>query len=445
MFGFRPDWRKSLGKLDNPEIGLSLLGSMLDAKENQTIFVIGDSTGNDTDEWVYLLGQKIATKFPGYNVKYTKYDDASGRYEAFSDIANVGEERHLRCDPSYGTYLYQLNPADIPLTSPDLDARIKVSLDDWTPGAQRTIFGRYTSAGYRSWKLMISSSNQLNYNWSDDGTNNVTKGYSVNTNQFTDGQAYWLRVTHDVDDGAGNNVVKLYKSDDGITWTELQTITTEGVTTIFDAQTAYNIGGYSYDGEKITGKIYDVEIRDGIDGDVISPKPIDAWKPYPSNTSHAGAFEGYPTVYIYNGSIPGYNINHFNDLTRIRKMIFNSVCPLVFCSVSHNDADSRGADYLAKWETLVNAIKAYCINPNIVMLTQNPEISPASYISSHAMRRRLLLGYARQNNLGIVDTYLAFLQDGRPLSDLIKADGLHPQPAGSQVWADAVWKYLNII
>lgn len=46
------------------------------------ILVIGDSTGNETTEWVYLFGQWLVTEYQTHSVSYRLWDDGGGVYAA---------------------------------------------------------------------------------------------------------------------------------------------------------------------------------------------------------------------------------------------------------------------------------------------------------------------------------------------------------------------------
>lgn len=48
--------------------------------EDATMLVVGDSTGNETTEWVYLTAQHLAGQFPAYTVTYQIWDDTAKAY-----------------------------------------------------------------------------------------------------------------------------------------------------------------------------------------------------------------------------------------------------------------------------------------------------------------------------------------------------------------------------
>lgn len=50
------------------------------------IVVLGDSTGNETGEWVYLLATDLATQYPEFTVDYRLWDEGTSAYSAPSTI-----------------------------------------------------------------------------------------------------------------------------------------------------------------------------------------------------------------------------------------------------------------------------------------------------------------------------------------------------------------------
>jgi lysophospholipase L1-like esterase len=63
-----------------------LLAKLTANQENASIAVLGDSTGNDANEWVYLLTQALGARFPAYTVKYSLWSDGTKSYPAPSTI-----------------------------------------------------------------------------------------------------------------------------------------------------------------------------------------------------------------------------------------------------------------------------------------------------------------------------------------------------------------------
>ena len=114
---------------------------------------------------------------------------------------------------------------------------------------------------------------------------------------FANATEGWVRVVHDVDNGAGGNDVKFYTSTDGIAWTQLgTTITTAGVTSIFPSTSRYSVGARglgSSEAFAADSRIYEVQVRDGINGPSVVPYLPDAWEVI--NTGFP-TFEGAPVL-----------------------------------------------------------------------------------------------------------------------------------------------------
>lgn len=90
--------------------------------------------------------------------------------------------------------------------------------------------------------MRVLTTGVLQLRWTTDGsTVNATQS-SVATG-ITDGATKWVRATMDVNDGAGNRVIKFYTSDDGTTWTQLGTTASgPGTTSIFDSTAVIEVG-----------------------------------------------------------------------------------------------------------------------------------------------------------------------------------------------------------
>ena len=54
--------------------------------EDVTLLVVGDSTGNATDEWIYLLTQYLATQWPTHTVSYQLWDNTGLAYGSATTV-----------------------------------------------------------------------------------------------------------------------------------------------------------------------------------------------------------------------------------------------------------------------------------------------------------------------------------------------------------------------
>lgn len=158
----------------------------------------------------------------------------------------------------------------------DLDIRVLAALDDWTPTFNQGFVNKnFPSTNSRNFRFAIETSGDLFFQGSTDGTlGNLFFGQSTASPTISDGEPLWVRVTLDVDDGAGNRVITFYTSTDttlevdDVTWTQLGTaITTAGTVSVFNDSTDYEIGGNHSGGEiPADGKIYYAEVLSGING-----------------------------------------------------------------------------------------------------------------------------------------------------------------------------------
>ena len=131
---------------------------------------------------------------------------------------------------------------------------------------------KWTNTGsQRSYAFGIRSSGELRYLWSTLGSDTIPVN-SVSTTGFTDGTPHWIRVTHDVNNGAGGNDVMFYTSEDGATWTQLgSTITSVGTTNIFSGSALLTLSGDTLGtNTPFAGKIVKAQVYNGIGGTLVA-------------------------------------------------------------------------------------------------------------------------------------------------------------------------------
>jgi hypothetical protein len=142
--------------------------------------------------------------------------------------------------------------ADLSITS-DISVVVKVRMDDWTPiFGGRDIIGKWTPTGnQQSWRIILDAGGTLTWNWSTTGADAFTATSAALP--VTDGEWLWLLVTFQVNNGAAGRTAKFYYADgdredfnllmgDINEWTLLSTVTSAGVTSIFDSTAPVRIG-----------------------------------------------------------------------------------------------------------------------------------------------------------------------------------------------------------
>jgi hypothetical protein len=177
-------------------------------------------------------------------------------------------------------YLYLPGVSNNTLTVPDsaalditgdIDIRVRVALDDWTPGNIHCLIAKATAVGGGiSYLVNLNTTGTISFAASSDGTA-LVGGESTVATGITDGTTKWVRATFDVDNDASGNEVKFFLSDDGATWNQLgSTITNAGTTSIFASTTAVSIGARANNSTNIsTMKVFRAQILDGIDGTTV--------------------------------------------------------------------------------------------------------------------------------------------------------------------------------
>src|SRR3990167_8959685 len=126
----------------------------------------------------------------------------------------------------------------------DMDIRMKLAADDWTPATQAMLFTKWQAgaAANRQFALSLNTDGTLILYWSADGSAGLNAASTAAVGA-ANGSIKWVRATIDVDNGAVGRDIKFYTSDDGTTWTQLgTTVTQAGVTSIFNSTQLLRIG-----------------------------------------------------------------------------------------------------------------------------------------------------------------------------------------------------------
>lgn len=175
--------------------------------------------------------------------------------------------RYLSLPGSSGHYVSTPHDASFAIT--DLDIRVRVALDDWSPASEQAIFGKVNFTGSKiGWYMYWPAGTALDVRWSPDGTFPNSIFHFVTPAGFVDGEAEWLRWTLDVSVFEG----KIYGSDDGIVWSQIGATDNGAPTSIFNPSTiplTVGIQG-NLTGAPAAGKFYEAILLDGIDGSEIA-------------------------------------------------------------------------------------------------------------------------------------------------------------------------------
>jgi hypothetical protein len=184
----------------------------------------------------------------------------------------------LVVDGTSGGYASVPDAASLDIVG-DLELRVELSAQDWTPAADQTLIGKWLASGnQRSYKLKLEDTGVLSLLFSTNGTAVTTKSSTAAPTIPASGRIA-LKVTIDVDNGAAGYDVKFYtaSSIDGV-YTQLgTTVTTATATSIFSSSAKLNVGS-SDDGttELFTGVIHAARVYSGIAGTVAANPDFEA-------------------------------------------------------------------------------------------------------------------------------------------------------------------------
>jgi len=207
----------------------------------------------------------------------------------FGDGGPYAETVALRLPGTAENYVSTPDSAANSVTG-DIDVRVKVAMDDWTPGTENVLVSH--AAGAPGWKFAIRTpGGQLGYTHFGVADWTATTGTG-----FTDGTVHWVRVTRNVTTGD----VKFYLSEDGATWTQNGATVTSAAAATPDSTAPLMIGQSGSASQWLAGNVYYAEIRNGIDGPVVAK--FDATEVAVTGTRTPATTTQDGTVWTVNGS-----------------------------------------------------------------------------------------------------------------------------------------------
>lgn len=223
----------------------------------------------------------------------------------------IGTVESLSLPGVYGNYAETPDSPAVSITG-DIDIRIRLAMTDWTPAGVQVLLMK-SATNNNSFRTFISTNGRPRFDYSVDGVNfvilNATAAPSV-----ADGAALGIRISVDVNDGAGNHVVKFWTSTDfgpanPGTWTQLgSTVTNAGTISLFDGTAPLRLGDRD---NPLAGKVYYAELRNGIDGPVVA-RFDPAGDADPGDTSFTSSQTGEVWTIFSSGS-PGASLVVAND------------------------------------------------------------------------------------------------------------------------------------
>jgi hypothetical protein len=149
-----------------------------------------------------------------------------------------------------------------PTTS--LDIRFKIRSDDYSGAAFQAIVGKWVDFTQRSWFVRLDTSGNLQYLATSDGNAVPTTFAQTGGAPAADGVDYIGRVVHTL--GGSPNVSWFRSSDEGVSWTLVESEAIAPVATVFDSTSPVAVGRIGT--TTFDGRIYWVEVR--VDGSLVA-------------------------------------------------------------------------------------------------------------------------------------------------------------------------------
>jgi hypothetical protein len=187
----------------------------------------------------------------------------------------------LALDGASGNYASTPDHSSLDITG-DLDIRVIFRLDQYPPASAQAFLGKWEqlSGQQQSYVVTVQPTGLVTFFWTTDGTDatqlSSAMATSITTMVRSDGTV-GMRVTFDVNNGAGQKVVRFFELDEGGDingpWSSRQTNTTAGTTSIFSSSAPLVAGAQDVSGggvNNVSGIILAGQVRNGIDGTIVA-------------------------------------------------------------------------------------------------------------------------------------------------------------------------------
>jgi lysophospholipase L1-like esterase len=428
----------------------SLVGKLRAHADDITLGIVGDSTGNETDEWVTLLLDALGNAYPERTVDTCYWIDATQSLSGFTTIQTGAPPLEVIGLDRFGRVAAEIR-SSVPDIGQAWTTDFGTGAGEWTLDGTDAVRTAVAAAGILN-LLPLGRSGRMKA--TIDATISSVGGAASRNFRF----GFWIdasnylfaQVVVSTAGAVSYNIVKRIAGSN--------TVIATGVTTPFPGSTAANtismsltldgttvsavIGAGSVAGTISAGEATTLgsATRFMMNSDVASGDKLHSVQVEQLSTPTA------PRLRMYNGSFPG-SILAYHE-ARVASMFPVPLDVLLVCS-SHNYGDDTPAEYRAALDSFIAAFRAEQPEAGVALVSQNPRFPPAYNGTDHARRLAALPGYAAAKSLGYIPVYEAWiaLPDRGPT--LVDADGIHPTKGavgtGSAFWADTVFDYLEAL
>lgn len=179
-------------------------------------------------------------------------------------------DAYLTLNGTATSYLATPDASALDITG-DIDIAVRCSLNDWTPAAAQTLISK-SVFGSTAFSFYVVASGALELATSANGSTLLTATSAIPA--FTNGVSYWVRVTLDVNNGAGGRTYAFYTApdsyDEPASWTLLSTTTVAGTTSIFNTTMEVEVGASGFGSFGSSGRFRRAILKNGIDGTTVA-------------------------------------------------------------------------------------------------------------------------------------------------------------------------------
>ncbi len=171
-------------------------------------------------------------------------DEANSHNGTFSGPlfkAYDGTTQHIFIPTVSGNRLETPDAAALDILT-DMELRIDVDLEDYTPATTGYLMSKWGSGTSRSWRWFVRTTGVISFSVTPDGTFGNLVDYDLTSDpSLVNGQRYQLRMVFDADAGGGNSTASFYSRTGGAIvdlavstgWTLIETVTVADTGGIF--------------------------------------------------------------------------------------------------------------------------------------------------------------------------------------------------------------------
>ena len=422
-----------------------LVAARLDtAVTDITVGIAGDSTGNDSDEWVRAWLATIGPRYPDLRIEYGLWSDATQTMPVLSvlqaGVSGVVSGVKL-------TDTFTRTAADINGSTPDMGPAWSAPASIFSLDGSKAVCtgsGHAISDGLITGDVTISATG-VTLDTRDSPTQRqlqlLAKYVNANTHVYL-----YVNVS-----ATGNASVGIYKRIGG-------TATLIAGGAAVSAGIPPDTAAFTFNaslavvGATVTAVVNGVTVTGTLTGpDIATFQPATKYGFGSSGSGSAGAIsvdgvtasvdaDAGQKLTVFNGSMPGSQLIYAQSRVAL---MFPEAPDVVIINSGHNYGAGSPAVYLTAVDDYISALHAVYPDARIIVSGQNPEFSPAANRVAHARRLTELRVYALTNGYGYVPALEAFMNEPDGGASLVMGDGIHPTPAGSALWAATFDNYLT--